>query len=196
VSEATTSQTEATSMTTAARPLTAEQLMALPSGGWRYELVAGELKVMTPAGSRHGQIVMAIAALLGPHVRLHRLGVLFSPDTGFRLASDPDTVRAPDVAFVCAERIPESGVPDGYFPGAPDLAVEVVSPTDRLIEVEDKVTEYFAAGARLVWVVNPKHRRVTVHALGVPPRVLGPDDRLDGGDVVPGFDCAVREIFE
>ena len=183
-------------MTTATRRWTADDLMALPSGEWRYELVEGELKVMSPAGSRHGQIIMVIAALLGPYVRARSLGVLFSPDTGFQLTSNPDTVRAPDVSFVSAARISETGVPDGYFRGAPDLAVEVISPTDRLQEVEDKVAEYLAAGARLVWVVSPKHRRVAVHALGLPSRILERDDRLDGGEVVPGFECLVRELFE
>jgi Uma2 family endonuclease len=184
----------ATSTTT--RRWTAEDLLALPRGEWRYELVAGELKMMSPAGSRHGQIGMKLGILLGSHVLRHRLGIVFDADTGFRLKNEPDTVRAPDVAFVRAERVPAEGLPAGYFPGAPDLAVEIVSPSDSLMDVEDKVAEYLVTGSRLVWIVNPKHHRVTVHSLGARSRVIGVDDRLDGGDVIPGFACDVREIFE
>ena len=183
-------------MTTLARRWTTAELLALPGGRWRYELVAGTLRVTSPGGSRHGQLGMRLRTLLGAHVWRHRSGVVFGAGTAFRLARDPDTVLAPDVAFVRAARIPASGVPAGWFPGAPDLAVEVLSPTDRSLAVDDAIAEYLQAGARLAWVVNPKHHRVTVHVPGATPRVLGVDDRLDGGEVVPGFACDVREIFE
>ncbi len=187
---------ERETVTTVARRRTAHELMALPRGERRFELVAGELRVVTPAGSRRGQAGERLGVLLRTHVLRHGLGAVFLADTGFHLTTEPDTVLAPDVSFVRAERVPATGVATGWFPGAPDLAVEVLSPTDRILAVEDEVTAYLEAGGRAVWVVNPKHHRVTVHAPGATPCVLGLDDRLDGGAVVPGFGCAVREIFE
>jgi Uma2 family endonuclease len=174
----------------------AEELIRLPSGRQFYELVRGELRVREPAGGRHGQIIMTLGGLLFQHVRANRLGVLFSADTGFVLERAPDTVRAPDISFIAAARIDARNVTPKYLEGAPDLAVEVLSPGDGMLEMEDKMEEYFATGARLVWIVNPKRRRVTAYAPGAAPRVLREDDVLDGGDVVPGFACAVREIFD
>lgn len=175
---------------------TADELLALPDDDQHYELVAGELEVMPPAGGRHGQIIMGLGILLGHHVRAHRLGVIFSPDTGFVLARNPDTVRAPDLGFLSATRLRPSEVGAGYLEGAPDLAVEVLSPRDRKRKMEEKVADYLARGARLVWVIDSRRRSVAVHAPGAAPRVLGADDLLDGGDVVPGFACRVRDALD
>jgi Uma2 family endonuclease len=181
-------------MATVVRRWSAGELLALPRGRWRYELVAGELRVYPPTGARHGEVAAVLGARLAMAARTGRAGIVLYA-AGFRLASDPDTVRAPDVAFLRADRVPGGTIPPGHLPGAPDLAVEVLAPTDRTLDVEDRVDDYLGAGSRLVWVVNPKHGRVTVHPLDAPARVLGPDDRLDGGEVVPGFACRVRELF-
>jgi Uma2 family endonuclease len=150
---------------------------------------------MAPAGAEHGGVANKLAYFLTAHVIANNLGQVFAAETGFRLSRSPDTVRAADAAFVRADRIPPGGPPAGYFEGAPDLAVEVVSPGDTVQEVEDKVDDYLAAGARMVWVVNPRRRTVTGHRPGVNPVVLREGDFLDGHDVVPGFRCAVREVF-
>lgn len=175
--------------------MTAEELETLPSGRERYELVRGELITMTPAGFDHGAIVVNVTLALGQHVRANELGIVLGSETGFRLASDPDTIRAPDVAFVRRDRLPASGRPAGYWAGAPDLAVEVLSPSDTVFEVEDKVANWLTAGAASVWVVNPKSRTVTVHREGVEPRRLSERDTLDGEEVVQGFTLPVTEVF-
>ena len=175
--------------------MTADELLTLPSDDLCHELVRGEHRVNPPPGPRHGLIGMRIGMLLAQHVVTHRLGVVFNGDTGFLLERNPDTVRAPDASFVSTARIPAEGIGNSYLEGAPDLAVEVLSPSDSMIEVEDKVDQYLAAGARLVWVVNPKLGRVTEYAPNVALRVLRDDDRLDGGDVVPGFSCGVHDIL-
>lgn len=175
--------------------MTAEELIKLPSGKFRYELINGELITMSPSGSEHGAVVINLTAPLGVHVKTNSLGVVFSAETGFKLASNPDTVRAPDIAFVRRERIPEAGVPKGYWPGAPDLAVEVVSPGDTVHEVDKKVAEWLAAGTSAVWVVNPKRRTVTIHRPSRDIVVLSEADELDGQDVVPGFRCRIIDIF-
>ena len=177
----------------ATRLLTADDLLTLPDDGMRHELVDGALRVYPPPGARHGHTHGAVFALLRAHVTAHGLGETFV-ETGFVLKRDPDVVRAPDVSFLRADRVPVDGLPDGYIDGPPDLAVEVISPSDTLYEVEDKIAQYLAAGTRLAWVVNPRRRTVAVHAPGAPVHVLGGDDTLDGGDVVPGFRCAVREF--
>lgn len=175
--------------------LTAEDLLALPDDGFRHELVNGELTTMTPAGSEHGIIAMRLATRVGPYVEARDLGEVFTAETGFKIASDPDTVRAPDLAFVRRERIPESGIPKGFWPGAPDLAAEVVSPGDTYEEVEEKVAQWLGAGTLLVWVVNPRHRTVAVRSTSDEVRILSETDELHGGDVLPGFTCSVAELF-
>jgi Uma2 family endonuclease len=180
--------------------ITADELLRMPDDGCRYELVEGEICKMTPAGWRHGGVVSYVDRLIGAFVEQHGLGRVLAGDPGFLLARDPDTVRAPDVAFVRRERQAEADPAGGFWPGAPDLAVEVVSPGDRFIEVDEKARMWLGAGAAAVWVVNPQWRTVTVYRPGAEPsapdvRTLTENDELDGGDVLPGFRCPVGEIF-
>jgi Uma2 family endonuclease len=175
--------------------MTAEQLLRMPDDGFRYELIAGELKKMSPSGWRHSSIAGQLHTRLGQHVEQHDLGRVFGAEPGFILARDPDTVRAPDIAFVRREHLPAAPPEDAFWPGAPDLAVEVVSPGDTLREVDEKVEAWLAAGAAMVWVVNPKWRSVTVYRSATDIKVLTEKDQLDGQDVVPGFRCPVSEIF-
>ena len=174
---------------------TADQLLAMSDDGWRYELVRGELRRMAPAGFEHGAIGMRLVTRLGTHVEANGLGVVLGPDTGFSIASDPDTVRAPDVSFVRRDRIPEEGLPKGYWPGAPDLAVEVISPGDTYSEVESKVEEWLDAGTRLVVVLNPRSRTATAYRSRAEVIRLLEADHLDLGDVVPGFTCPVADLM-
>jgi len=182
-------------MTTTLQRSTASELFAMPDDGFRYELVKGELRQMSPSGWEHGVVVVNVTLLLGQYVKTNNLGLCVGAETGFKIASDPDTVRAPDLAFVRRERIPEGGVPKKFWQGAPDLAVEVVSPGDTRAEVEEKVGDWLDAGARAVWVVNPRRRRVSVYRPGTDVVRLSEGDELDGGEVVPGFRCKVSEIF-
>ena len=142
--------------------MTADDLFDLPCDHMRHELVRGELRTMPPAGFDHGSIGMSLSWRLAHHVHSNSLGAVLLAETGFILALDPDTVRAPDISFVRSDRIPAEGNPK-FFHGPPDLAVEVVSPNDTSEEVEDKVLDWLEAGTKLVWVVSPKHRRVTVY---------------------------------
>ena len=176
-------------------PMTAEGLFELQDDGGRIELVAGELARMTPTGGAHGALAVRIGRLLDEYVEANDLGVCCGAETGFILERDPDTVRAPDAAVVLASRVPASGVPAGYWPFAPDLAVEVVSPSDRLADVHVKIAEYFAAGTRLVWLVEPETRMVHVYRSQQQVEVLGTGDDLEGGDVLPGFRCPVSRLF-
>ncbi|HWW77017.1 MAG TPA: Uma2 family endonuclease [Pyrinomonadaceae bacterium] len=182
-------------MTTTLQRSTASELFEMPDDGFRYELVKGELRRMSPSGSEHGAIVINITLLLAQDVRAKKLGVCFGAETGFKIASDPDTVRAPDVGFVRRERIPETGIPKKFWSGAPDLAVEVLSPGDTRREVDEKVEDWLEAGARAVWVINPKRRSVSVYRSTTDVTRLSDGDELDGGEVVPGFRCKVSEIF-
>jgi Uma2 family endonuclease len=175
--------------------MTAAELLKLPRNGKRYELIRGELRTMAPAGGEHGVLGMNLAGPLFQHVRANQLGVVLLAETGFQITTDPDTVRAPDIAFVRREHIPATGIPKAYWPGAPDLAVEVVSPDDTVYEVDDKVLDWQQAGAALVWVVNPRRRTVTVYRSLTDVSVLTENDELDGGTVVPGFRLRVGEIF-
>ncbi len=176
--------------------VTAEELWEMPEKpGVRYELVEGALVEAPGAGALHNLIVGLLYKLIDTFVTERDLGLAFSDNTSYILRRHPDLLRIPDVSFVSWERIPEEGVPEGYWPFAPDLAVEVVSPNDRAEDVRDKVREYLAAGTRLVWVLWPKHQSVTVHSPGGASRDLGPEAELDGGDVLPGFRAPVAELF-
>jgi Uma2 family endonuclease len=173
--------------------LTAADLLALEDG-LRHELVNGELTTMTPSGSEHGLITAALAQLVRTHVAASGLGLVFGAEAGFRLTTDPDTVRAPDLAFVRRARIPATGIPTGFWPGAPDLAAEVVSPSDTYEHVAAKVADWLRAGTEVVWVVNPRARSVTVHtSAGV--TILSEAEQMTGGTTIPGFTCGVQEIF-
>ncbi len=185
-----------TQMTTTSSPMTATELLNLPRAGLRYELVKGELLEMSPTGSRHGRIAMRLGALLEQYARQQKLGVVYAAETGFKLQENPDTVRAADAAFVAQERIPPEGEPEGYWAIAPDLVVEVVSPSDSALLVQAKVTDWLEAGCRLVWVVYPDTRTVTEYRSLKEAQVLRVDQNLTGGDVLPGFSCAIAEILE
>jgi Uma2 family endonuclease len=186
---------EGSPMATEKTLVTADELLRLPADGRRHELVRGELRTMAPAGGEHGIVSGQAARLLGNHVVPNQLGYVLGAETGIRLARDPDTVRAPDAAFIAAGRLPSGRPPAGYFELVPDLVVEVVSPADTAREVEEKVHEWLSAGARLVWVIHPSTRSVTVYRSLADVRVLTEDVQLDGADVLPGFACAVRELF-
>ena len=175
--------------------MTAEELFRLPDDNCRHALVRGELQRMAAAGFRHGAVIMNVAGPLSQHVKAHRLGVVCGAETGFVLARDPDTVLAPDVAFVRQERIAASGLPATFWEGAPDLAVEVTSPGDTRPEVADKAASWLAAGTRLVWVVDPRRAVVTIHEPDGTPRRLAGSDVLGGEPVFPGFRLPVTDVL-
>lgn len=183
-------------MTVTHKPVTAEELLLMPDDGVRRELVLGEVREMAPAGSVHGRIILNITTPLDRHVRENGLGLMFAAETGFKISGNPDTVRAPDAAFVRRERVEEVGEVEGYWPGAPDLAVEVVSPNDSYTEVAEKVATWPAHGTRMVIVVDPRRRAVAIHRPPAQVRHLTIDDTIDGEDVVPGWRLAVRDLFE
>ena len=182
-------------MATQVRTITAEELLAMPHDGIRRELVQGEMREMTPAGRKHGRIAMNVSTPLDQHVRARALGEVYAAETGFRLAREPDTVRAPDVSLVRSERLGAGGDENGFYDGAPDLALEVVSPSDRYSDVLEKVWDYVDAGTRMVVVVDPPQRSVTVYRSRTDVTVLTEDDVLEGGEVVPGWTLPVRDIF-
>ncbi|MCI0845699.1 MAG: Uma2 family endonuclease [Chloroflexi bacterium] len=180
---------------TTAQKVTAEELLQMPDDGLRYELVKGELVKMAPAGSEHGDLAMRVGWRLGQYVENHNLGKVFAAETGFRIASNPDTVRAPDVAFISKGRVEEAGLVEGYWPGAPDLAVEVISPTDIYTAVQAKVLDWLDAGTLMVAVVNPRQQTVTVYRSRTDITILTGNDILDGQDVVPGWTLVIRDFF-
>ena len=177
------------------RLLTEQDLERLPDDGSRHELQAGLLLAEPRPFPLHAQIQARIIELLAGFVRAHGLGQVLC-DGGFLLASNPDTVRGPDVSFVTRDRWGAVTDRGRFFRGAPDLAIEVLSPSNRAGEIHAKVADYLAAGARVIWIVDPKHRSITVHETLLAPRRLGPQDVLDGGEVLPGFSIPVEAIFD
>jgi Uma2 family endonuclease len=177
----------------AVKQLTVDDLDDIDLGDGRYELIDGELVEMTPAGGEHGDIGAGALARLWFHVRERRLGKVFNADAGFSLA--PKLVHCPDAAFVRADRLPPKEQMSKILRLAPDLVVEVVSPTDRPAKVARKVEDWLAAGVRLLWLFRPRDRTITVYAPGRPPVILRESDTLDGGDVLPDFRVAVADLF-
>jgi len=175
--------------------MTAEQLLRMPDDGNRYELVAGELKMMSPAGGTHGRVAARLNWLLYGYVEAQRLGEVFAAETGFLLSRDPDTVRAPDVACVRAARLPPQTPAEAYWPVVPDLVAEVLSPDTTIRELDRKVRDWLGAGCRAVWVVDPEAHTITVHRSATDVALLTEQDDLEGGDVVPGFRCPVADVF-
>ena len=175
--------------------LTAEQFFDLPDDNMRHDLVRGEVWSLSLAGREHGVIANWLAYLLTAYNVEHHLGVVSAAETGFVLARDPDTALGPDVAFVRTGRLPQGTDESRLWPVAPDLAVEVYSPGDRAGEMATKVGAYLDAGVQLVWVVYPKRHNVVEYAPGGQERILGDDDALDGGSVLPGFSHPVRDLW-
>jgi Uma2 family endonuclease len=179
---------------TPTRLVTADELLRMPENGCRRELRQGVIVELSPTGRRHGRDAVRLAARLEPYVDERRLGAVYV-ETGYRLSSDPDTVRGPDVSFVRRERVDEGDEPEGFWTGPPDLAAEFVSPSESADSLQEKIAEYLAAGTRLVWVFYARTRHVVVWRADRTTALLGADDVLSGEDVIPGFTCPVREIF-
>jgi Uma2 family endonuclease len=177
--------------------MTAEELWAMPEApGKLFELVDGELVEIAGVTAFHGFVAGALLGLLSAFARERNLGLAFPDNTAYVLRRSPDLVRIPGVSYVSWPRVPEGGIPEGFWEIAPDLAVEIVSPSDVAQEVYRKVHEYLDAGTRIVWVLWPTYRAITLYAEGGIVRDLGPEDVLEGGDVLPGFQVSVGELFE
>ena len=180
-------------MSTLAAPITIEQVMADPPAG-RWELVYGELVTMAPAGDEHGSVAGNFYYLLRQWVEKRGLGRVYAAETGYILQRDPDVLRAPDTSFLTRARMRPKPLPT-FYEGAPDFAVEVVSPGDRESEVADKVRQWLDAGTREVWVAWPRTRSVTVHRPGADVLIVHEGDTVEAGPVLPGFTVAVSEVF-
>lgn len=176
--------------------ITADELWCMPDDGHRYELDRGRLLTMTPSGFLHGAITVRLAAALSNYVDVSKAGVVVAGEPGFKLESDPDTVRAPDVAFISRARIPKGGLTSRFWQGAPDLAVEVFSPGDRRAEINRKIEQYMRSGVKQVWFVEPANRRVTIHVAESRKMVLRDSDVIDGGDLLPGFRYPLSRLFD
>jgi Uma2 family endonuclease len=175
--------------------MSAEELLHLRGKEARRELVRGELIVREPAGFRHGDIAARLLIAVGTFVESRSLGRVFTAETGFRLRTNPDTVRAPDVAFVRRDRLPDPP-PRGYAAIPPDLVIEVLSPDDRPGDVLSKVGDWLQAGTSLAWVVDPERRTARVYRADGSQALITDADRLDGEAVLPEFQYELRRAFE
>ncbi len=176
------------------QPATVQDLLNLVETDYRYDLIRGELVEMAPAGGAHGEIAAGIIGRLWVHTTANDLGRVYTSETGFVFSHHPDTVLAPDAAFIRSDRVPDRK--SGFYEIAPDLVVEVLSPGDSARYVADKVMEYLDAGVRVIWIVDPPRRAVTVYRQDRSARILTSADELDGGDVLPGLSISVAAIFE
>ena len=177
------------------RRYTIEEFERLPDSDRRWELINGELAEVNAASANHGAYESAIITALYTYLRPQRLGRVYGSDTGFVLSTDPPMVRMADVSVILAARQADLGDPDRFINGAPDVAVEIVSPTDRASAVLAKADLWIATGVRLLWVVDPSRRTVTVYTPASAPRTLTDREELDGGALLPGFRLPVAEIF-
>lgn len=175
-------------------PITAEQLLVNPDWRRGVELVEGRLIVMEPGGYAHSAAAIAVAVVFGNWIRQRRLGAGLSGEPGFILGRGPDTVRAPDFAFIRSERVPDPP-PDGYPQMAPDFAVEIVGKDDRVAKVHDKARMWLGKGVGEVWVVDPRERTATIHLPGLEPEIFGEDEQIEAAGPLTGFACRVADLF-
>ena len=181
-------------MTTKPKLMTADELLAMPRGdGGKYELIRGALVERMPTGRPHAVVVTLIAIVLGSFILSRNLGEVHTGEPGYLLEIGPDTVRAPEVAWIAPGRLPEGTV--GYPNLAPDLAVEVKSPGNSYPEMQRKAEMWLSFGARQVWNVDPEYTTVTIYRADTAPVTLGEDDTIDGGDLLPGFTAPVWSLF-
>lgn len=174
--------------------MTAEQLERVQIPGKSTELLRGVLVVREPPGTYHGKIAGRLITRVGGFVEAHRLGEVFGQDTGFKIAANPDTVRAPDLAFIARDRVSQIAL-RGYASVAPDLVAEILSPDDRPGEVSAKVEEWLSAGVRLAWVLDPERRIGYVHRPDGSRSMVHADGALDGESVLPAFRCELKDLF-
>lgn len=175
--------------------LTADELAALPDDDFQYELDGGDLILMAPAGEEHGRVEGDLYGLLYTQIKKLKLGRLYPSDTGFLLSEDPDTVRSPDIAFVRQERLPlRTRRNSGYILGAPDLAIEIRSPSQSPADLQRKVEQYLAAGASAVWVLRPGRKQAAIHEAGKPVRTVGKDGFLEAA-ALPGVRIPLAEVL-
>ena len=177
-----------------AATITAEQLLHLDTAGQSAELVRGKFILREPPGAMHGYVASRLNARISRYVEDHDLGAVFAAETGFVLARDPDTVRAPDVAFIAKSRLP-SPLPAGYAAIAPDLAAEILSPNDRPGEVLAKVADWLESGTTIVWVIDPVRRVARVYRSDGTESAVADGDALTGGTVLPGFVCPLGSVL-
>lgn len=178
------------------RPWTVTDLLTLADDENSYELIRGDLIMMSPASPVQGHYASRLNHALWGYVDEHNLGEVYTVEPGFELQSEPEqVVRAPDLAFVCQDRIPSPDQQAGFWPIAPDLVVEIISPSETAQEILEKVHDYLAAGTRLIWLVYPKTRVVVEYQSLTQIRHLGIDDTLEGGDVIPGFRYPLKNLF-
>ena len=187
-------------MSTTTRLITADELLVMPhrdehGNDCLLELIRGEVRRMSPTGITHGAFCNEVGREIGNFVKANDLGIVCGAETGFVVERDPDSVIAADVAFISHERLAAIENPDKFGPFAPDLAVEVLSPGNRPGEIAEKVALYFGAGARAVWVFNPKKRTTAVYTSPTDVRILNEQDTLDGGEVLPGFRLELSKLF-
>jgi Uma2 family endonuclease len=180
-------------MLTTNKLITADELLAMGDIG-RCELIYGELVMMSPAGFSHGEIALRIGGLLLQYVEEHDLGIVVAAETGYKIESNPDLVRAPDASFVRKDRLPKVRWRK-YFPGVPDLAVEVLSPDDTRREVAEKVNMWLAHGTTSVWVADPDTATIVIHRTGIKPAKLTIKDRIENEPTLPGFSIELKRIF-
>lgn len=186
-------------MSTTTRLITADELLTMPHregrGDIRLELVRGELIKSPLAGATHGIICARLLAVLSTFVKTNNFGVVFGTGTGFLVERNPDTVLGADVAVVSHQRLNDVENLDKFLPFAPDLAIEVLGPLNTVDEIDEKIALYFAAGSRAVWVFNPKRRTVAIYSSPLEVRILGEQETLDGGDLLPGFMLHLSKLF-
>lgn len=175
--------------------MTADELLLADIPHKSTELVRGRLIIREPPGTCHGRIQSNLNVLVGAFVHAHRLGAVFGQDTGFKIASDPDTVRAPDLAFVRRDRLALIA-PRGYAGLAPDLVAEILSPDDRPGEVLAKIAEWLDAGVEIAWLIDPERRAAQVYRSDGSFAAMAPDGSLEGDSVLPGLSMAIAELFE
>lgn len=176
------------------RAMTVEDLWELEDDGCRYELVRGELLSMAPTGGVHGELLYTLVSLLASQ-QIHEHGRVFVGDTGFRLSQEEETVLAPDIAIVREEQLLDDEWVTGFIPVVPNLVVEILSPSDRIGRVNQKLSLYLEFGVGLIWLVDPDRRTVTEYAVGKPTRLLQSGDSLTANDIFPNLRIEIDEMF-